>query len=84
MNITPFPAGNDFKIDFSTSEKGNYKIGLFNIQGSEILSKNLGLINKNRAVDLSFDAHLLPAGTYFVVLYFNGLIADNKLLLLIK
>jgi hypothetical protein len=71
IELSPNPVIDDISLRFSASENGLTKVGIFNIYGKELLSKQ-STINKGSVCMHLNGFSKLPPGTYIARLSVNG------------
>lgn len=78
MNVSPNPMGSSASVEFYISEIASTKIVLFDLIGNSILNIWNGETTKGKN-SIPFDTHEIPAGVYFLNVYYEGKMKAFKL-----
>lgn len=78
FRIFPNPTKGVFKISFDSQSSLPYECTIYDVNGKEVLQKNLGVLNGLHTEDISLEE--FPAGVYFVQLKSGSLKSSKQII----
>lgn len=78
FKIFPNPTKGVFKIRFDSQSSSPYECNIYDVNGKEVLQKNLGVLNGLHTEDISLEE--FPSGVYFVELRSGSLKSSKQLI----